>query len=144
MNATKAASLAKLAHQGQKYGTRPYFDHVADVARRVSMDPRMNLDHIVVAWLHDVLEDTDVVLAELEMSGLTSAQGDALASITKVAHEPYASYLDRLVRNPIACLVKFHDIESNLAASPPTHLVAKYSTARGVVLQALKEHYRNG
>lgn len=143
MNASTAGRIAAEAHKGQKYGTRDYIDHVADVGRRVTMDPRAGLDHIVVAWLHDVLEDTDVTMDAL-LEDLTPAQAAALLAITKPAHAPYASYLTLVCADSIACLVKFHDIESNLAASPPAHLVAKYSTARGVVLQALKEHYRNG
>jgi len=73
--------FALRAHGDQKYGDQPYVAHldaVADVVEEFSWaDP----NHRVVAYLHDVLEDTTVTEAELreEFDDLVV---DAVALIT--------------------------------------------------------------
>jgi (p)ppGpp synthase/HD superfamily hydrolase len=63
----KAVSFALLAHSGQrrKYVNLPYVSHciaVANIVKQVSDDP----DMIKAALLHDVVEDTDRTLADVE------------------------------------------------------------------------------
>lgn len=137
MNATRASQLAEKAHRGQKYGTRPYTDHLADVARRVSMDAGSTLDHIVVAWLHDVIEDTPYTLQDLRAEGVENEQLYAIEALTRKRGEEYFDFLRRLVLNPIASRVKMHDLESNLEAGPPAHLEAKYRQALPFVRDAV-------
>lgn len=149
MNASKAAEIAGKVHARQKYGDRPYIDHLADVARRVSMDPRAWLDHIVVAWLHDAIEDSPAALAaalvdQLARDGATPAQLDALAHITRRADEDYPRFIARALLNPIAALVKLHDLESNLANNPPERLERKYLIARQAALQSVATHEKRG
>jgi len=64
----KAQELAYKAHKGQKrkYTEEPYFNHVASVARMVSEILPGNSDAVEIAYLHDVLEDTEVTYEELE------------------------------------------------------------------------------
>ena len=58
----RAKALALRAHAGQvDRAGEPYAGHPARVAARVRTDEAR-----VVAWLHDVVEDTDVTLAEIE------------------------------------------------------------------------------
>lgn len=63
----KAALFAERAHEGQvrKYTGEPYIVHPAEVARIVST--LVTADDIIIAaaWLHDVVEDTDVTDADL-------------------------------------------------------------------------------
>lgn len=149
MNASAAATIATWAHKGQRYGDRPYIDHVADVARRVSMDPRARLSHIVVAWLHDVVEDTEgtrQILAweKLREAGLTEEQRAAMDAITRRPEEDYPQFVARLALDPVAALVKLHDLESNLAHAPPERLAHRYTAARQVMLQAVATHEARG
>jgi (p)ppGpp synthase/HD superfamily hydrolase len=57
-----AAKFAKKAHEGQtrRYSGAPYIVHPAHVAATVCTLDDATDDMIVAAWLHDVLEDTDV------------------------------------------------------------------------------------
>ena len=64
----KARQFAQQAHaafdQRRKYTGEPYIVHPAEVARlvaSVSNDEAM----ICAAWLHDVVEDTEVTIAEV-------------------------------------------------------------------------------
>lgn len=67
---TRASQFAKQAHaaidQRRKYTREPYIVHPAAVARlvaSVSDDEAM----ICAAWLHDVVEDTAVTIAQIEI-----------------------------------------------------------------------------
>ena len=64
-----AAFLALEAHEGQfrKYSNsdRPYIIHPMWVAGRVSLVPGASEQMVAAAWLHDVLEDTDVSAMDL-------------------------------------------------------------------------------
>ncbi len=63
-DAQLAKTMAARAHQGQldKAG-RPYIEHPARVVGHL-VNP--TADEVVVAWLHDVVEDTEVTLEEVE------------------------------------------------------------------------------
>lgn len=69
-----AREFAERAHGAQLYGTRPYVDHLTDVARELDVIlhavPALRFyDHTVAikaAFLHDVLEDTNTQPDEIE------------------------------------------------------------------------------
>jgi (p)ppGpp synthase/HD superfamily hydrolase len=65
-----------------------------------------------VAWLHDVLEDTQVTFAELRIAGLNQSVCQAVALLTHRG-EPRAEYLSRIAANPLARLVKIADTLDN-------------------------------
>jgi (p)ppGpp synthase/HD superfamily hydrolase len=61
----RARALAVEAHKDQKYGTQPYVVHISDVVKRVqtiTQDPEV----IAAAWLHDVVEDTQITIGEIQ------------------------------------------------------------------------------
>jgi len=60
----KAAALAREAHSGQrrKYNDLPYVVHPARVAGRVAIHPDATEDMVAAAFLHDVVEDTTVLI----------------------------------------------------------------------------------
>lgn len=63
-----AALFAALKHDGQMYGDKPYFYHLKAVASIISkMTSNFGNREIyeTVAWLHDILEDTDCSKEEL-------------------------------------------------------------------------------
>ncbi|MCE9548454.1 MAG: HD domain-containing protein [Planctomycetia bacterium] len=60
----EAAQFAAEAHRGQlrKYNGRPFIEHPGRVAARVTVSPIANEVTVSAAWLHDVVEDTEVTL----------------------------------------------------------------------------------
>ncbi len=61
----QAMEFAAKAHEGQTYGpNEPYTAHLAAVAKIVAGDEMAE----IVAWLHDVVEDTPVTLREVGRS----------------------------------------------------------------------------
>lgn len=66
----EAAQLAALAHKGQnrKFGhsNDPFIFHPMRVAGRIAIHPAANEEMVAAAYLHDVLEDTDV--SEMDLS----------------------------------------------------------------------------
>jgi (p)ppGpp synthase/HD superfamily hydrolase len=64
----KAKQFAIEAHQGQWYGGKPYEFHLSAVVTLVAQarDPVLHPNFLEdIAWLHDVLEDTEVDAIEL-------------------------------------------------------------------------------
>ncbi len=119
----RARELASAAHAGQRYSGDDYFErHVADVVRRVRLDELAACQHVVTAWLHDVVEDSDTVLADLDFSDEVVLAVDA---ITRRKSEPYRGYILRCAENEIASVVKRHDLQSNLNADTPESLVVR-------------------
>lgn len=112
-NVDDAKRLATAAHGDQldKSG-QPYIGHPARVAAR-TRDHGGDDDIEVVAWLHDVVEDTDITLEVIERQfGATIAQ--AVDAMTRRPDDEGDAYYHRVAANPIALAVKRCDIEDNL------------------------------
>ena len=63
----RAARFAKKRHEGQtRANGPPYIQHPARVAGRTTLLPDATEEMVAAAWLHDVIEDCDVYLAEIE------------------------------------------------------------------------------
>ncbi len=121
----RARSIAIEAHQGQvdKCGD-PYINHVTNVATRAvsatayrgSMGSYSQewADHVVAtAWLHDVVEDTDVTLADIALQ-FPNEVVLAEEAITHVPNEPYWDYIERVRVDEIATAVKIVDLRDNM------------------------------
>lgn len=65
---TRAVQFASKAHENQKrkYTNEPYFNHCASVAHLVAVAGG-DYEMIAAAYLHDVIEDTDTPIDEIEM-----------------------------------------------------------------------------
>lgn len=120
----KAYALAKAKHEGQLYGTHDYFEyHILAVERDVidSLgDKAINIHtkheydiYSIVAYLHDIVEDTSVALNEIELLFGTDVCY-AINAITKRKSEKYTVYLSRVYKNEVARRVKYYDILFNL------------------------------
>ena len=106
----KAIRIACFAHQGQvdKAGI-PYVLHPIHLAEQMETE-----DTCVVALLHDIIEDTDVSVEDLEAVGFPQNQIDAIIVMTHDKGEDYMDYVRRVKKNPIAAVVKKEDILHNL------------------------------
>lgn len=108
-----ALQIAAAAHKGQKdKGGNDYINHPLRVAELVEGE-----EEKMVAFLHDVIEDTRVTLEDLKSSGLSQSVIEAVDAITKRQGESYHDYIERLIQNPIALAVKIADIKHNVDLS---------------------------
>ncbi len=104
-----AITLATKAHAGQfdKAG-KPYIFHPIRVSLCMDDD-----NSKIVALLHDVVEDTDVTLEQIERKfGVVISR--AVDAISRRSEETYMEYLRRMRNNDLALKVKFADIRDNL------------------------------
>lgn len=133
-----ATSIAKIAHAGQTYGGQDYFKkHVMGVARRVASDHSLTYGHIVVALLHDTIEDTAVTADDLLTLGISDRLVDAVQVLTKLDGETYFEYIHRVAFDPFARTVKLADLEENLSNSTygePRH--ERYTKAKAILQEA--------
>lgn len=106
-----ANNLAQHFHSGQKYGEYDYFQYhlrgVVDLLSEVSLSP-VKEGMIVVAFLHDILEDTPCTYETIE-NIFGFAVADAVSILTKMDGEPIDQYLFGVCSNNTARMVKFAD-----------------------------------
>lgn len=112
----EAARVSMAMHKGQLYGDRDYFlAHVLPVATLVETLGGDDTD-VAIAYLHDILEDTDYTPAELR-----KVFGDrvwtAVLALSKYEGLCYELYLTGVSLNPRALLVKKADTLCNLQQS---------------------------
>jgi len=94
--------------------------HALDVARRVNVLVPSD-DLWLIALLHDVVEDTELEEYDLIEAGVPPTIVGAVSCLTHRPGEPYADYIERVRKHPLARLVKIADIESNLARMDEAH-----------------------
>ena len=84
----KAAKFAKKAHSGQfrKWTDEPFIFHCSRVAGRTALLPFSSEELVAAAYLHDVLEDTEITYDELK-----SSFGKNVADIVKDLTNPSLS-----------------------------------------------------
>ena len=66
-----------------------------------------------VAYLHDVIEDTELTLEDLGEYGFSKEVIEAVDIITKKRGEDYQSYLNSVKKNKLARVVKLADLRHN-------------------------------
>lgn len=148
----RAMDLATTAHEGQvdKCGD-PYITHVSEVAMIVLKDwnyRRPSIQKIAaVAWLHDVVEDTEVTMEDIVLQ-FPREVIDAVEAITHRINEPYWDYINRVKVNSIATNVKIADLKHNMdpdramrIINPHDHkrvihtLIPRYYIAYGILMK---------
>ncbi|RPE31245.1 hypothetical protein EC846_0707 [Acinetobacter sp. BIGb0102] len=109
----RAISLAAERHAGQvDKANAPYILHPLRVMLNVP-----DIEHKIVAVLHDILEDTATTIDELYRLGFQTHLIDAIIALTKQAGESRIQAAQRTVQNPIARVVKLADITDNMDLS---------------------------
>ena len=122
----EAYYFAQAAHKGQTRWDKktPYITHPVRVANNV---PHGTCK--IVAYLHDVVEDTYITLEEIEENFGFDVKV-AVEAITKRKGEEYIDYLERVKANDIARKVKIADINDNLRDLNKGSLRDKYILAK--------------
>ena len=134
----KAMRLAYEAHKEQyDKGGVPYIFHPYHIAEQLEEEY-----DICVALLHDVVEDTDIILSDLENAGFPEEVVEAVGLLTKIKGEDYMEYVRRIKANPIAKKIKLLDLTHN---SDPSRiledkeksktLLDKYAKAKKILLE---------
>lgn len=129
----KAMKLCFDAHKEQldKSGL-PYVFHPFHLAQQMHTE-----DTAVVALLHDVVEDTDYTLADLEAMGFSQTVLQALALLTHDESVPYLEYVAAIKRNNVARAVKLADLRHNSDLSRLDEVTDKALQRREKYLQAI-------
>ena len=117
----KALKLCFEAHREQtdKSGM-PYVFHPFHLAEQMDTE-----DAIIVALLHDVVEDTDYTLDDLRKMGFGDTVIDALTLMTHDPKVPYMDYVRAIGTNPLATKVKLADLRHNSDLGRLTHVDQK-------------------
>lgn len=116
MNRYEALKHAVKAHgTDTDWGGRLYVLHPIAVAERLD-DPlhteASTEDAVVVALLHDVLEDTDY---ELNQEWFTPEQWRALYLVTHKPEDAYVEYIEQIATDRLATMVKLADLSHNMS-----------------------------
>ncbi|MBR4162483.1 MAG: bifunctional (p)ppGpp synthetase/guanosine-3',5'-bis(diphosphate) 3'-pyrophosphohydrolase [Solobacterium sp.] len=105
----KALKLCFEAHKDQvdKSGM-PYVFHPFHLAEQMETE-----DTVITALLHDVVEDTDYTIDDLQEMGFSE---NVISALKLLTHDPGISYMDyvkKIKENPVAKTVKLKDLAHN-------------------------------
>jgi (p)ppGpp synthase/HD superfamily hydrolase len=140
--ANRAIEIAINAHKGQKdrYG-KTYILHPIRVLMRVN-----SLTDKIVAILHDVVEDSDWTVGQLDQEGFPKEIIDAIDAISRRKEEEYMDYIERVQRNEIAMRVKLADLEDNIDVhrinsvnNKESERLHRYMTAYNILSEKIKK-----
>lgn len=132
----RASQLAEAIHKGQtdKNG-EPYIDHVRRVVDATKVAIRsedfMNRQALIAAaWLHDVVEDSDVTVDDIRHS-FSDQVSHRVHVLTRQEGEVYADYIKRISRSRSgAVLIKIADLRDNRGRPGPSEsLMRRYDKA---------------
>ena len=150
MTVEDAKELCILAHKGQfrRDGVTPYSEHPIAVADMLETD-----EEKVIAYLHDVIEDTPATLHSdghftfwVTHNSIDYQLDDTtylgLNLLTKKPNQPYAEYIqaiadDYAYYNNEVLKVKLSDIHHNLSCNPTERAKTKYLQAVKILLASL-------
>lgn len=105
-----AKQISKHFHKGQKYGEHDYYTyHILGVVKTLkSVAKEVTEDMIIVALLHDVLEDTPCTHNTVEnIFGTWIA--DCVQRLSKIGHYNMIYYMEEIGRYKTTQVVKYAD-----------------------------------
>lgn len=107
---TKKAICLMFKYQKDQIGkdNLPYVFHPWHVAETMKDEERT-----IVAILHDVVEDTELTIEDIQNEGFSAEVINALKLLTHNENEDYYEYIERISTNPIAKDVKISDLTHN-------------------------------
>jgi (p)ppGpp synthase/HD superfamily hydrolase len=106
----KAISIALASHEGKKdKGGSPYILHPLRV-----MFAMETTEEMVVALLHDVVEDSTITIQYLQDEKFSRKILKAVALLTKKKDQSYENYILAIKKNQLARKVKQADLKDNM------------------------------
>lgn len=120
----KAYDLAKAAHKDQKRASgEPYIVHPVE-AVKILLDLEVDQDTLIAALLHDVVEDTDVTLEQIEaefgsdvsnlVDGVTKLSKFSYSTQEEIQAESYRKMFLAMARDIRVVLIKLADRLHNM------------------------------
>ncbi len=108
----RALEIAVAAHNGQKC---PYGEQYILHPLRV-MGSGVNECEQIVGVLHDVVEDTSIILDDLAAAGLSEEVVKAVELLTRSENQSYDDYIENIARCGIRVVVavKLYDLQDNI------------------------------
>ena len=127
------------AHKDQvDHSGTPYVYHPYHLAEQMTDETTT-----CIALLHEVVEDTDITLAQLREMGFPDIVVEAVGVLTREHSVPYQEYIKRVKSNPLARIVKLADLEHNSDMSRlqeiderSKSLAKRYEKARACLMEA--------
>lgn len=109
-----ARLLAKEYHKGQvdKAGVDYFSGHITSVVNGVN-----TVEEKIVAYLHDILEDTELSYLDLMVLGFSDKIINGVLFLTKDKKEKYEDYLVKVKSNELSRAVKLSDLTNNMDLS---------------------------
>jgi len=133
-NLHNAILVSQRAHENQTYNGKPYYDgYILPV---VKMTKKLGGDetHQMVAALHDLVENGHTTASSLG-TRFNVEVGDAIDVITRDQDDNYFEYIEKVLQNPIAKLVKRAELMIQISRNPPPTLLARYEKALAMIEQ---------
>lgn len=134
----RATAVAMHAHADQvdKDGT-PYITHPARVSLAVE-----GTDAKIVAFLHDVVRDSERTLDRLRYAGLSATVVNAADALTRRSGEDYFDAIRRAKADPLAPILELADFVDNSDRTRLNEItdrderrLEKYAEARKILLE---------
>jgi (p)ppGpp synthase/HD superfamily hydrolase len=106
----QAIEIAVSAHKGQKdKADKPYILHPLRLMFKMDSENEM-----IVAVLHDIVEDTEWTFEKLISEGFNEEVINAVRLLTHDKKVPYKKYIEAIKTNKTALKVKLADLEDNM------------------------------
>ncbi len=107
---SESLRIARIAHKNQrdKAGSE-YILHPLRLMMQMKTE-----DDMVIALLHDVLEDSNYTADALYAEGIPLRIIEIVSILTRKPNESYSEYINRILQNKQASKIKKIDIEDNL------------------------------
>lgn len=102
---------------------KPYIEHLRFVSEQLETE-----EGKIVGLLHDLIEDTDTTLLELQEVGYSDKILYSLVLLTKVKGTPYSEYIDKILASgdEVAIRVKEADMRNNMDPERIARLTPEY------------------
>lgn len=141
LNIPQTLDFIKQAHGDQLYGKLPYWTHpraVATTGKKI-FGNKFNSDAVKVAFLHDVVEDTDIGLDELSKMDFSPEVIEAVGLLTKDKSLTYSQNIEKIIssNNPLAMMVKYADNYENFTGDKSSWDIARAEKSQKKYLMSL-------
>jgi (p)ppGpp synthase/HD superfamily hydrolase len=127
-----AEFIARRAHAGQTEESTgdDYIRHIERVVALVDGEQAK-----AAAWLHDVLEDSEMVSSDLRAHGISQRVVDAVLILTRLPWDTYEVYIQKIKfsRDRVALAVKIADLRDHFRPNCPERLRPRYFAAWAVL-----------
>lgn len=106
----RAMGLAEKAFEGKVDPKgQPYLNHSIRVMEKMDTE-----EEKTVTMLHDIVEDTDTTLRDLQNAGFPREVLEAVEQLTKKLNMTYFDYIEDIASSELAKKVKLAEIDDNM------------------------------